>query len=62
VGKFTVSLTPVANLPPVPLIPAVHREYLREFSKKLEMILMLFSGALAQEKSLKQKKFSRLSL
>jgi hypothetical protein len=61
----------VANLLPVSLIPAaichrcqLHRwciltcEYLREFSKKFEMILMLLSGAwgkVIHEKDLKQK-------
>ncbi len=66
-----VSITPVANLPPVSLIPVAiccrcrwHRwctltcEYLREFSKKFEMILMLLSGAwgkVIHEKNLKQK-------
>ncbi len=66
-----VSMTPVANLPPVSLIPVAicHRcqrqrwctltcEYLREFSKKFEMILMLLSGAwgkVIHEKNLKQK-------
>ena len=41
-----VSLTPAANLPPVSLTPVVHLDLtLREFSKKIEMILMLFSGA-----------------
>ncbi len=66
-----VSLIPVANLLPVSLIPAAichrclwHRwctltcEYIREFSKKFEMILMLLSGAwgkVIHEKNLKQK-------
>ncbi len=66
-----VSLTPVANLPPVSLIPAAicHQrrwhwwctltcEYLREFSKKFKMILMLLSGPwgkVIHEKNLKQK-------
>ncbi len=66
-----VSLIPVANLPLVSLIPVAichrcrwHRwctltcEYLREFSKKFEMILMLISGAwgkVIHEKNLKQK-------
>jgi hypothetical protein len=40
-----VSLIPIAKLPPVLLIPVVHLEYLREFLKKSEMILRLFSGA-----------------
>ncbi len=66
-----VSLIPVANLPPVSLIPAaicrrccwhwwctLTCEYLREFLKKFEMILMLLSGAwgkVIHEKNLKQK-------
>ncbi len=55
-----VSLTPVANLPPVTLIPVVHLycEYLREFSKKFETVLMGYSGAggkLIHEKNQKQK-------
>ncbi len=72
VAKFApVSLIPVANLPPVSLIPAAichrchwHRrctlicEFLREFSKKFDMILMLLSGTwgkVIHEKNLKQK-------
>ncbi len=66
-----VSLIPVANLPPVSLIPAAichrchwHRwwtltcEYLREFSKKFETVLMGYSGAggkLIHKKNQKQK-------
>ncbi len=52
-----VSLTPVANLLPVSLT-TLTCEYLREFSKKFEMILMLLSGAwgkVIHEKNLKQK-------
>ncbi len=74
---WQIPLIPVANLPPVPLIPAAichrwqicHRcrwhwwctltcEYLREFSEKFEMILMLLSGAwgkVIHEKNMKQK-------
>jgi hypothetical protein len=37
-----VSLTPVANLPPVCTLTC---KYLREFSNKFEVTLMLFSGA-----------------
>jgi hypothetical protein len=33
------------NLPPVALIPVVHLDLRREFSKKFEMTLMLFSAA-----------------
>ncbi len=66
VANLPVSLIPVANLPPVSLIPAAiwYRwctltcEYLREFSKKFEMTLLLFSGAwgkVIHEKNLKQK-------
>jgi hypothetical protein len=40
-----VSLTPVANLPLLLLIPVLHLDYLREFLKKFEMALILFSGA-----------------
>jgi hypothetical protein len=39
-------------------ITALNREYLREFSKKFEMTLMLFSGVLGMmihKKNLKQK-------
>ncbi len=52
-----VSLTPVANLPPVSLT-SVACEYLCEFSKKFEMILLLLSGVrgkVIHEKNLKQK-------
>jgi hypothetical protein len=52
-----VSLTPAANLPLVSLTPVVHLDF-REFSKKFEMILILFSGAwgkVIHEKNLKQK-------
>jgi hypothetical protein len=52
------SLTPVANLPPVLLAPVAPCEYLREFSKKFEMTLVLFSGTwrkMIHEKNLKQK-------
>ncbi len=43
----SVSLTLVANLPPVSLTRwcTLTCEYLCEFSKKFEMILMLLSGA-----------------
>ncbi len=66
-GKICRRLILVANLLPVSLIPAAicHRcrwtltcEYLLEFSKKFEMILMLLSGAwgkVINEKNLKQK-------
>jgi hypothetical protein len=58
-GKLPpVLLTTVANLPLVSLTPVVHLDYLREFSKKFEMILMLLSGAwgkVIHEKNLKQK-------
>ncbi len=50
-----VSLTLVANLPPLCTLTC---EYLREFSKKFEIILMLLSGAwgkMIHEKNLKQK-------
>jgi hypothetical protein len=67
-----VSLTPAANLPPVSTtllklvanLPQRHRwstfscEYLREFSKKFETALMVYSGAwgkLIHEKNQKQK-------
>jgi hypothetical protein len=58
-----VSLTPVANLPPVSttqgeLVAKLTCEYLRKFSEKFEMILMLLSGAwgkVIHEKNLKQK-------
>jgi hypothetical protein len=57
-----VSLIPVANLPPVSLILAaictLTCEFLCEFSKKFEMILILLSGAwgkVIHEKNLKQK-------
>jgi hypothetical protein len=55
-----LSLTPEANLPPVSLTPVVHLDLqiFREFSKKFEMIQMLFSGAwgrVIHEKNLKQK-------
>jgi hypothetical protein len=59
-----VSLTPVANLPLVSTsgpggkfvigVNALTCEYLREFSKKFEMTLMLFSGA--WEKVIHEKK------
>jgi hypothetical protein len=54
-----VSLTPVANLPPVSYRwCTLTCEYFREFSKKFEMTLVLFSGAwgkVIHEKNLKQK-------
>ncbi len=55
-----VSLIPVANLPPVSLTPVVHLDLRisREFSKKIEMILMLLSGAwgkVIHEENLKPK-------
>jgi hypothetical protein len=42
-----VSLIPVANLPLVSLIPVVNLKlkYLREFSKKFETALLVYSGA-----------------
>jgi hypothetical protein len=55
-----VSLTPVANLPPVSLTPVVHLD-LRispRIFEKIEMTLVLFSGAwgkVIHEKNLKQK-------
>jgi hypothetical protein len=56
------TMTLVANLPPVSLIPVAictfTCEYLREFSKKFKMILRLLSGAwgkVIHEKKLKQK-------
>ncbi len=60
-GKFAAGVVDTGgNLPPVSLTPVVHLDlqYLREFSKKFEMILMLFSGAwgkVIHEKNLKQK-------
>jgi hypothetical protein len=64
-GKFATGVnntrgTGTGNLPQVLLIPVVHLDlqYLREFSKKFEMILMLLSGAwgkVIHEKNLKQK-------
>jgi hypothetical protein len=69
----SASLTPAANLPPVSTTQGelvakfaagvvdtsgAPCEYLREFSKKFEMILMLLSGAwgkVIHEKNLKQK-------
>jgi hypothetical protein len=50
----------VANLPPVSLTPVVPLtcEYLREFSKKFETVLMGYSGAggkLIHKKNQKQK-------
>jgi hypothetical protein len=57
-----VLLIPVANLPPVLLIPVqwctLTCEYLREFSKKFETVLMGYLGAggkLIHEKNQKQK-------
>jgi hypothetical protein len=48
VAKFAAGIIDtVANLPPVSLIPAAicqQCEYLCEFSKRFEMILMLLSG------------------
>jgi hypothetical protein len=44
-GAQPVSLTPMANLPLVSLVPVVHLEYLREFSKKFEITITLSSGA-----------------
>jgi hypothetical protein len=47
-GNFaTVSLTLVANLPPVSVIPVVHFDvrFLREFSKKFETFLLGYSWA-----------------
>ncbi len=75
---FFCSMTPVANLPPVSLIPVAichrrrwHRwctltcEYLREFSKKFEMILMLLPeawGKAIHEKKPEAKNLVTLSL
>ncbi len=57
-GKFSAGVVDTGgNLPPVSLTP-VACEYLREFSKKFEMVLMLLSGAwgkVIHEKNLKQK-------
>jgi hypothetical protein len=65
--KFAAGVVDTSgNLPPVSLTPVanLHRwctltcEYLREFSKKFEMILMLLSGAwgkVIHEKNLRQK-------
>ena len=55
-----VSLIPVAILPPVSLTPVANLscEYLREFSKKFETVLMGYSGAggkLIHEKNQEQK-------
>jgi hypothetical protein len=55
-----VSMTPAAILPPVSLILwcTLTCEYLREFSKKFERILMEYSGAgkkLIHEKNQKKK-------
>ncbi len=46
-GKPLVSLTPVAKLSPVSLILVMHLDLrnLCEFSKKLETVLMGYSGA-----------------
>jgi hypothetical protein len=59
VAKFAAGVVDTgSNLPPVSLTPVVHLEYLREFSKKFEMILMLLSkawGKVIHEKNLKQK-------
>jgi hypothetical protein len=58
----TTLAIPVANLLPLLLIPMVHLYwrilYLREFSKKFEMSIMLFSwawGKMIHEKIMKQK-------
>jgi hypothetical protein len=53
--QFSVSII----LPPESLIPVVHLDF-REFSKKIEMTLMIFSGAwgwgnMIHEKNMKQK-------
>jgi hypothetical protein len=47
VAKFAVavSLIPVAILPPMSLIPVVHLDLRREFSKKFETVLMGYSVA-----------------
>jgi hypothetical protein len=60
VAKFAVGVTLVANLPPVSLNwwCTFTCEYLREFSKKIETVLMGYSGAggkLIHEKNQKQK-------
>ncbi len=72
VGKFAAGIVNTGgNLPPVSLTPVRRRwctltcEYLCEFSKKFEMILMLLSGAwgkVIHEKNLKQKNLVTLSL
>ncbi len=60
-GEFAAGVVDTGgNLPPVSLTLVVHLEceYLREFSNKFEMILMLLSGAwgkVIHEKNLKQK-------
>jgi hypothetical protein len=59
-GAPTVSLTPVANLSTVTLVPAVQiaLRISYEFSKKFKMTLMFFSGAwgkMIHEQNLKQK-------
>jgi hypothetical protein len=44
-----ISLPPVSTTPAVPVAKvALTCKYLREFSKKFEMTLMLFSGALGK--------------
>ncbi len=57
-GKFAAGVADTGdNLPPVSLTPVANLQYLREFSKKFEMILMLLSGAwgkVIHEKNLKQ--------
>jgi hypothetical protein len=53
-----ISLTTVANLPPVSLTPVVLLDLRREFSTKFDTVLMGYSGAggkLAHEKNQKQK-------
>ncbi len=58
-AKFAAGVVDTcAKWPPVLLIPVVHLEYLREFLKKFEMMLRLFSGAwgkIIHEKSKKSR-------
>ncbi len=58
IGCLTLSLIPAANLPLVCWHRWLTCEYLREFSKKFELTLMLFSGAwgkVIHEKTLSKK-------
>jgi hypothetical protein len=58
-GKFAAGVVDTGgNLPPVSLIPVVACEYLREFLKKFETALMVYSGdggKLIHEKNQKSK-------